>query len=880
MKIKAIRLAEFGRFSAPVAIEGLSGRLDVLAGPNELGKSTLLAALRLALFEKYGTARKDVKELRPYGGGAPTVEVEFEAGQKRWRVRKRFLTQPFAELTDLGNGRLLRGEDAETQLRTLVGASGGMGRFGLVWVGQQGSLTLPVPAGIDDGLPSLHRALQNEVEAVASGGHVKKLRAEVRRQLAEMLSNHATRRPTGVYAAALKSVTTKQAACAEAAAALQHIQSRLDQLGTLRQREAALADPIAVASRAARITTSRATFEAARGASARRDLVAEALKAAEAELAAAQSAAATLAAALAEIATRAAAEARISDEQTTLGTETLRLEAAAREHRQRIDALRQRRESLAAEQALSHAGERRRAAKVRADELTQRIATVDALGRQQAVLTEQRGRIAATPDVLKAAERAAAAIHDAETRLTAAAPAVSVTYAPGGEGRLRIGGRALQDGETFTPSERLIIEIEGIGQIRVAPGGGTSVLDMRAARDKHQTTLALVLAQAGVVDLAGLETASEQRRQIEREFSDIEARLAALAPDGIDELRASLQSTFTAASEGDAAPSRTLADIDAEIVALRGELAEAERAIAPVEQALATARERGARLAAEFDASCRRRTVLEAHVPPAGPARTAETERRNASAASAETKVRQMVRDLAAWAELAPDAAELGKLQEATLTAETEARAAETELARIQQDAAHIEGELGQARNDDIEMRATVAADELERAEAEARRLDQEVAVLHVLDRELGVQEDATRSEFLAPVLARLAPYLNTLFPGAEIAFDAALAPQGLARNQIREALERTSQGTQEQIAVLVRLAFARLFADTGHTVPLILDDALVYSDDQRISSMFRALEQAAEHHQVIVLTCRTLAFERLRGERVRLAPWLRAEAA
>ncbi len=880
MKIKAIRLAEFGRFSAPVAIEGLSGRLDVLAGPNELGKSTLLAALRLALFEKYGTARKDVKELRPYGGGAPTVEVEFEAGQKRWRVRKRFLAQPMAELMELGNGRLLRGEDAETQLRTLVGASGGMGRFGLVWVGQQGSLTLPVPAGIDDGLPSLHRALQNEVEAVASGGHVKKLRAEVRRRLAEMLSNHATRRPTGVYAAALKSVTTKQAACAEAAAALQHIQSRLDQLGTLRQREAALADPVAVASRAARITTSRATFEAARVASARRDLLAEALKAAEAELATAKTAAATLSATLTEIDARATAETHMLAEQATLGTEVQRLDAAASEHRARVTTLRQRRESLAAEQAIAHTAERRRAAKVRADELTQRVATVDALSQRRETLTEQRARIAVTPDMLKAAERAAAAIHDAETRLTATAPAITVTYALGGEGRLRIGGRVLQAGETFAPSEPLIIEIEGIGQIRVAPGGGTSVQDTREARAKHQAALALVMAQAGVADLAGLETTVEQRCQIEREISDIDARLAGLAPDGTNALRALLQSMQTAANEGVGTPSRAAADIDADITALRADLGETERTIAPVEQALATARERGARLAAELDASRRRCITLEAHVPPAGPARTAETERRNAIAASAETKVRQLVRDLAAWAEQAPDAAELGKLQAATLTAETEARAAETELARIQQDAAHIEGELGQARNDDIEMRAAVAADELEHAEAVARRHEQEVAVLHMLDRELGVQEEATRSEFLAPVLARLAPYLNTLFPGAEIAFDAALAPQGLARNQIREALERTSQGTQEQIAVLVRLAFARLFADTGHTVPLILDDALVYSDDQRISSMFRALEQAAEHHQVIVLTCRTLAFERLRGERVTLAPWLRAEAA
>ncbi len=46
MKIKAIRLKEVGRFSAPVALEGLSGGLDVLSGPNEFGKSTILKAVK------------------------------------------------------------------------------------------------------------------------------------------------------------------------------------------------------------------------------------------------------------------------------------------------------------------------------------------------------------------------------------------------------------------------------------------------------------------------------------------------------------------------------------------------------------------------------------------------------------------------------------------------------------------------------------------------------------------------------------------------------------------------------------------------------------------------------------------------------------------
>lgn len=78
MKIRAIRLREVGRFRNAIALEGLSGGLDVLAGPNELGKSTILRAVKLALFEKHTSAKKEIDSLRPYAGGAPLIEIDLE----------------------------------------------------------------------------------------------------------------------------------------------------------------------------------------------------------------------------------------------------------------------------------------------------------------------------------------------------------------------------------------------------------------------------------------------------------------------------------------------------------------------------------------------------------------------------------------------------------------------------------------------------------------------------------------------------------------------------------------------------------------------------------------------------------------------------------
>ena len=85
------------------------------------------------------------------------------------------------------------------------------------------------------------------------------------------------------------------------------------------------------------------------------------------------------------------------------------------------------------------------------------------------------------------------------------------------------------------------------------------------------------------------------------------------------------------------------------------------------------------------------------------------------------------------------------------------------------------------------------------------------------------------------------------------------------------ENFERLSGGTQEQIAVLVRLAMGALLAERGGNVPIILDDALVCFDDERINMMFDALSRAAKHQQIIVLTCRLRSFAPLGGNTLRV---------
>jgi uncharacterized protein YhaN len=112
---------------------------------------------------------------------------------------------------------------------------------------------------------------------------------------------------------------------------------------------------------------------------------------------------------------------------------------------------------------------------------------------------------------------------------------------------------------------------------------------------------------------------------------------------------------------------------------------------------------------------------------------------------------------------------------------------------------------------------------------------------------------------------------LSLVLPGSEVAFGENFTPESLSRSGKQEEFARLSGGTREQIAILVRLAFARLAAEAGRPSPVFLDDALVYADDQRIEKLFDALQIAAKAHQIILLTCRTRVFGPLGGTALRI---------
>ncbi|HSM38841.1 MAG TPA: hypothetical protein VK838_05855, partial [Candidatus Limnocylindrales bacterium] len=150
-----------------------------------------------------------------------------------------------------------------------------------------------------------------------------------------------------------------------------------------------------------------------------------------------------------------------------------------------------------------------------------------------------------------------------------------------------------------------------------------------------------------------------------------------------------------------------------------------------------------------------------------------------------------------------------------------------------------------------------------EEAVAAARiELDRVLALAATLDRTLGLLRSAEERvhRSLAPVLAAaIARWLPDISGGAyaEVSVDPAdlsVRVKEEASGKWREA-RLLSEGTREQIYLLLRVAMAEHLVTAGETAPLLLDEVTVQSDPERKRQLLSVLHGISADRQVILFT-------------------------
>ena len=860
MKIVSIRMENVRRFVDPVTVPEIGDGLNLICEPNESGKSTIFDALHALFFMPHRTTKDAVKKLQPHAGGAPEVAVEVETAEGRFLIEKRWLSRSSARVTR-GGDLVAQADAAENWIKCLVGADAEGGPSGLLWVRQGETRFDPKKDGTIAARRDLLSSVGGEVEAMTGGRRMDAVLARCRDELGRYATDTGRPKTGGAWKDALDAVselTTRRDGLAANAAELH---DALDRRRQVRRELAALEEPEAVASRKERLEQATAAHDAAKAHADKVTRADEALKLArlrvesaageldrllkartELTAAAEESGRATAARAEAEEA-RAAAELSLATAEAAFAEAAETAEAARRTWR------------MAIQQEKAAEGRRR------GDELRERIARA---GKLRAEADEASAEEKAGPDeaAMRELDKLFNEVATDRALCEAAAPSVSISYFAGAEDTVTIGGAPLTEGERRAIPSGAELELRGIGRLTIRPGEGAG--DDHALRQAEQA-LAGALARTGLPDIDAVRRAAATRVSAGERRRAAEAQLTAIAPDGIDALRAELAAIPEVEPVEGLPPSA-----DAEARAERAEYAKREaEAQRDAARRRATDDSKAAALAEAAEKTAANRLHRAQASVPADP--DAEEGRLRAvlvdgreRLAEAEDRHRRLVAE-------APDMEEaeaaLKRARQICADADREIRENQTELAKLDERIA--------SRSDDaVEEKLAETEDLLKAATADRDCIAAEVETLRTLRDALEQARTEARERYFEPVMRELTPLLRLLWPDAEPVFDdQTLLPRGLVRRGREESVDILSGGTQEQIAILVRLAFARLLAGRGEAAPVILDDALVHSDDDRIERMFDALNREAERMQIIVLSCRQKAFRELGGRKLRLAP-------
>ena len=871
MKISALRLFNVKRFAGRgVAIEGIGDGVNVLCAANEFGKSTSFEALHALFFQPYSGKSGAVRNLRPYSGGNPLVEADIAHGDERFRITKQYYGGGFARVTDLASGRLVaQADEAENFIGALV-KGGPAGPAGLLWV-RQGVTGIEKRSNAEeDGekqvRASLLESVQGEVEAITGGRRMAEIMQTVAGELDKLVTKRGPK-AGGRYAAAIEARDRLAAEEARLAADVARLREALDRRGSTLKRLAELDGADERRQRQDAVASAQAGFEAAQAQGER-------LKTAEAELGLARE--------------------RRDGARRALDAFRTALQKHADLAGRRSEAERRRGEAMARRGDAAEASARAQAAADLADaqeqEARELLARLDAALRAR----EAAERLAESRQRLGEAEARRRALEDAEAQLAlvrippgavdelqaleielsglramaeAARPSVSVAYAEGTGGGILMDGTALADGQERSYDGQAQLAIPGLGVISLrsnrAPSGDRRLEQVEGRRRA-------LLDAMGVETLAAAHERQLRAHQIAAEMRELQGALSSLAPAGLARLREEVVAQALAGAaipepQGDAGQLRTtLAAAERQRLDARQALREAEparrraeEAILAAETALATLRTEQAHVEAELgpgeQRAARERALLE------------DLADRSREAQEAEARA----------AALRAAALDLVSAEAALKRARSVQASAEQQILALRETVAGLNAEIRARSDEAVEESWRETAEALAAAQLRVAAFDKEVAVLQRLSAALDQARSEARELYLKPVMAELSPLLGLLFDDASVTFDeCSLLPQTISRNGQEEEVERLSGGMREQLSVLTRLAFARLLARGGRPAPVILDDALVYSDDDRIERMFDALHRQSRDQQIIVFSCRQRAFQKLGGHTLAMVDW------
>ncbi len=863
MKLHRLALTNY-RGVADRAIEFPDSGVVVVCGANEVGKSSMIEALDLLLESKDRSTKKEVKQVKPTNADVGSeVTAEISTGLYRFIYRKRFHKRTETQLTVLAPRReQLTGDEAHERVSAIFAETVDTDLWRALRVLQAASTAALELSGCE----ALSRALDVAAGATAGlSGSEPLLVERIDTEYARYFT--ATGRPTAEWATAAARLREAEEDVTRWSAAVDEVEDRV-------RRHEALTHELAELYRQRVALGDRHT--AAQTAAARVAELAEQLR--EAQLIAAAAAATNAASSAAhderlrlraEFGTRAAtlstleAEAReaagmqaaaqqaVAAAEAALDAATTGLATA----QQRVNSLR----SIAAQVAEREEAER----------LAARLTKIDAAQHDHDRVCAELSAIGVTEAVARRVEAAASALERIDGQLALVAGTLEITAAADID--LVAAGQqlALATGQSWStaasgPTE---VEVSGVLTARFSPG--VTTCDIQAKYAAAQQDLVAALAAGSVADLAAARGADLRRRALEGTRDQLTATLAGLCGDDeVNQVRLRLSrlragqpavtdevSRITVREDLEAAETAH-AQAATQCEACRQVASTAAAKLAETVTRTAVFRDKLVSQRAELDAVADRLNQQRAVLTDAKLAAAADAHSRAAHSAEEQVAALSAQLDRAApdtvAAELADAASAAEALRIRTDGTQRDLHQVTVELAVFGTEGRHGELDAAKVRHEHAAVQYSTL-----RRRARAAELLRSVVIRH---------RDTTRLRYVEPFRAELQRLARLVFGESfEVDIDNDLRICSRTLHGCTVPYDSLSGGAKEQLGILARLAAAALVAKED-AVPVLIDDALGFTDSDRLAKMSAVFDLVGAHGQLIVLTCTPARYERVHG--------------
>lgn len=176
-------------------------------------------------------------------------------------------------------------------------------------------------------------------------------------------------------------------------------------------------------------------------------------------------------------------------------------------------------------------------------------------------------------------------------------------------------------------------------------------------------------------------------------------------------------------------------------------------------------------------------------------------------------------------------------------------KATQTEQTEVQT-RLKIHGEEG------LHEKLNLAQARLEHFDTENTSLHRRAAVAKFLYQVMNEERNRTRQAYVAPIKEKIEQLGRLVFDGDfRVEISRELEIESRTTAGVTVPFSSLSGGTREQMSLMFRLACSMIVAKDGGT-PLILDDALGYTDADRLHLMGAVLAKAAKDCQIVIFTC------------------------